>query len=304
MKTTVLKSKKRLLFYGLLTGLVTGCLQQEIKPTPDQSTRKCLIRELSSYSAQGSTWGIVTQTFTYNQDGNPIRRQLLDVNRNPTITLTFEYEGLRLKRANEYAGKTQTPENLKRYKTYELDEDFTRLVEHTFARNNLGKYDEILTRLFEFVRNQEGNIKLGKIEDTGPEATPADLRSRRGVYTRFEYDEEQRNVVRVWRKQGGDEFLVNTFGGFDLNGRSPWNANIWLSLTRSYDADFVGSTGFWNENNLALFSSGSGAQSLFYSLYELNAEGFPCLSTAKRSDNVAYIDETLWYYFNCGCRRQ
>lgn len=299
-----LPTLKRCLSYGLLL-TASACLQQEIRPEIDKDTRGCLIRQKDDYSvANGNNWQLRSQIFEYNTDGNPVRRTFIDIKRKVTKIHTMEYDGLRLKRINQYEGDAEKPDNLTMYKTVDISVDFSIIVEHTFQRKDDTQHKEIFTRVLEFFRNEKGSLKLDLTEIVSPDAKPEEIGWRSGQYWRLEYDDKNENVSRRVFKLAGDanEQVQYTLGGFDLNGRSPWNANFWLSYMRSFDNDFLSGDGFWSENNIALLAPANGS-ALFFNIYELNEAGFPCVSYAKRADNVPDESKSFYYYYNCVCHR-
>ncbi|GAB2554995.1 hypothetical protein [Spirosoma areae] len=294
---------KRILLYGL-TLLPMACLQQEIRPILDRNTRACLLRQQSSYNADVGGWSTGVFQFKYNKDGNPLQWSFLDQTRTVVKIYTFEFDGLRLKRMNWYSGSKTTPDSLVSYKTYDIDAELTTLVEHTFKRNLNRSFDEVLTRQFDFFRNPDGELRVQKIDYVLPEATATTTNAKSGKYKRLEYDEEGRNLYRIWSKNGPNsaENLDVTFGGYDLNGRNPFNVNFWMSFAQGDMASFVDSHGSFSENNITLFAGGFD-KPFFYIVYELNAEGFPCLITSKQSNLVINPGENLYYYYDCDCQR-
>ncbi|GAB2555010.1 hypothetical protein GCM10027190_01700 [Spirosoma areae] len=280
-------------------------MQQEIRPAPDQNTRACLIREKVDYSApDGHNWQLVTQHFDYNSDGNPIRRSFINDKRIVTKTQTMVYDGLRLTRINLYEGKAETEASLTAYKRLESSPDFKVIVEHTFQRQPNNQYIEVKTRAHDFFRNENGALKLSKTELVSPAARPDSIGERLGIYWLLEYDDKNENVFRRWIKSPdlATEQVQYTQGGFDQNGRSHWNANLWLSFMRGFDTDFLNGDGYWSENNIAVQAGASG-QALFFYNYELNSSGFPCVSYGKRADNVVDPSQSFYYYYNCDCQR-
>ncbi|GAB2555002.1 hypothetical protein [Spirosoma areae] len=295
---------KRIATYGVVL-LPMACLQQEVKPQPDKNTRACLLKGNTGYYIIGSEWVTGSWRFDYNADGNPVKWSFFDNGLNTYKTYTLEYEGLRLKRMNYYKLETIHPDSLLEYKTYAINADMTSLIEHSFRRNATGTFDEVLTRQCDFFRNSSNDLRLQKVEIVTPDAQPDGQNNRSGTYKRFEYDKEGRNVFRIWHKDKSmaKEAIQTTYGGFDSNGRSPWNANFWLSFIRGDGDSFINSTGFWSENNLSTAKNGTDLANFYY-VYELNAEGFTCISSAKGVDKVPNPEETFYYYYNCDCRRR
>ena len=289
--------------YSLML-LLTACLQQEIRPTPDKNTRGCLIKQKDDYTGYGNNWELKSQVFEYNTDGNPVRRTFIDIKRKVTEIHTMEYEGLRLKRINQYKGDTENPANLTAYKTIAISADFRVMIEHTFQRRDASSFQETLTRVLEFFRNDKGDLKLSLNELVTSEATPEKIGQRLGWYWRLEYDTKNENVARrTYRLPPDTTVQVQyTLGGFDLNGRSPWNVNFWLSYLRDLDNDFITGDGYWSENNVALLAPG-GNKTLFFIIYELNGAGFPCVSYSERADRVPDSFKSFYYYYNCDCQR-
>ncbi len=281
-----------------------NCKLQEI--TIIQPTNNCLVKEVSFYTNYGINNGILkwdyqTQSFEYNKDGNPIKRIFYDKNRNIEYIHTMEYAKNRLTKVNNYKGKEIKIENLLFIKTYDISDDFSSLVEHIFSRTgNNNQFSETETLILDFVRNKDGELKNTKIERAKITAKPNDESSRLGIYLRLEYDGENKNLYRRWKMDPREANYEQGYGesvGYDLNGKNPWNANIWLSLIRSYDDDnsYLSEGGSWNENNLALNNYEQ------YYLYELNKQGFPCSVTFKRPDFTNFPFDQRIVYYNCDC---
>ncbi|MEZ0609421.1 hypothetical protein ACAW74_12935 [Fibrella sp. WM1] len=289
---------------GCLMLFLIGCLQQELTPTPDQNTRSCLIRQVDSYDVQGGNWSLRSQVFDYNKAGDPIRQTFIDSKRNITKIITIEYDGLRPTRINQYEGEAETPANLTMYKTLVISANYDVIIDHTFERRDNNQYAETVTLAKQFFRNQAGALKLRRTDFVTPAATPDSIGTRLGTYWRNEYDAKNENVVQRFFKQAdwAQEQVQYTQGGFDMNGRSPWNASLWLAYTRSLGPDFRTGEGFWSENNIALQAGGTGQTTFFYN-YEINSAGFPCVGYVKRADNVVEPGQSYYYYYNCPCSR-
>lgn len=216
----------------------------------------------------------------------------------------MEYEGLRLRQVNLFEGDREIPANRTAYKLLDVGSDFSVIIEHTFKRKADLTFEESHTFAHEFFRTGDGSLKLRHTEFVTPEATPDQIGKRLGIYWRLEYDSDTINVFRRIYKfpDSPDEQIQYTLSGFDLNGRTPYNANLWLSYTTNFGVDFMTGDGYWSVNNIALLAPGSNPPLFFFS-YELNQEGFPCMAYTTRADNAPDIGKAFFYYYNCPCQR-
>lgn len=293
-----LSTLRRFVCY-LLVVLPVACLQQEIRPQPDQNTRVCLLKEYTNYTLSGSVWITASFKLDYNKNGNPVKWTFRNQNLKVTHIYTLEYDGLRLKRMNYYAGDNL---NLLAFRKYVVNTDITSIKETTFKSTDSTKV--LFSREHKFRRNINNELRLDTVKMV---VINADGKINRS-YKRLKYDSEGRNVNELWSKGATDnvETLTDSYTGFDLNGRSHWNANFWLSFIAHEGNEFNDSkmnntVGFWSENNLSILKS---APSIYY-IYDLNEQGFPCISSQKGSDKTLnYLDEAFYYYYNCECRKR
>lgn len=321
----------------LLVVLLIGCLQQEIRPEPDQNTRACQLNNIITYLAgtvpvgkvNVPVWGTISEKIGYNGDGNPTKWTVYANGLQVDRTLTMEYDGNKLKRMNyEYSSEERIR---KQFKTYEINANYDDITEYTFDKDN-DSINPYIKRQFVFFRNKNKELRLDVVKLFTRDGMDKKKFNYTGTYKRFEYDGENRNVSKVFsgsksikdslfnkgvKNENGnfkEDNLVLSYEGFDPNSRSPWNANFWLSFIQGYiekngkegnikGFHFHDSMGYWSENNLSTEKTDNiGAPE--YNVYELNEQGFTCISSARRADGKPDLSEKLWYYNNCECRKR
>ncbi len=294
--------KKAIIIISTFIVLV-GCLSQEIKPTPDQTTRGCLIKENITLQVKNNTWFIESNFFEYNKDGNPSKRLLLDSKGKVKKMHIIDYEGNRIKTVKKYLGNEEKNDSLESYKTYDISNDFLSMVVHIYVRKpNTNVFYEYNTQMLDFIRNERGELKLTKVEIVKNTAKPKDDAARTGSYYRYEYDSEYRNFYKVYSKEPNEpnETLIDEVTGSSRISKNPWNANIWLSLMANYSATWLYEDGDWNESSPLVLKDNDLVG--YYLQYEVNSEGFPCSATIKKPDYTNFPGELKYYYYNCDCK--
>lgn len=292
------------LFYIFLIAFIVcnSCINQEVSPNLNINSKGCLIKELVNYNAAGSHWRTSTQQFEYDGLGNPVKVTLLDEKRKITNIYTYHYSEGKLTRIDSFHGDTDSEENLKFYKTFEVAHDYLTIIIKNYRKENVEQFVPYEAYEYTFFRNKYSELKLTRLERIGLLSSLKDIKREFNQYSRYEYDNENVNVAKFIHGNGSHESVGYNLAGFDRNGKSPWNTNFWLSLTRDIGNSFDLLNGFWSENNLALLTPGDNGSTIYYYTYDLNSEGYPCISTQKLANNQVDPSETFWYYYNCECK--